>query len=111
MRLRKVGCLTASLNPTQKALLPALARAKLRAQAVNCLSNVKQITLAESMYVSDTGGFISYSDPSLPNTLWMGTLINYYAKVDTVRQCPSTKSPSPLPAANTAGFCDTSWTW
>ncbi|HLX68007.1 MAG TPA: prepilin-type N-terminal cleavage/methylation domain-containing protein [Verrucomicrobiae bacterium] len=92
-------------------LLPALARAKSRAQEINCLSNVKQITLSESMYVSDTGGFLSYSDPSLPGTLWMGTLINYYAKVDTVRQCPSTKTPNPVPTVNTAGFCDTTWAW
>ena len=92
-------------------LLPALARAKLRAQEVQCLSNAKQITMAGLMYVSDTGGFISYSDPTLPNTLWMGTLINNYAKVDAVRLCPSTKEITPLPTVNTAGNCETAWAW
>jgi prepilin-type N-terminal cleavage/methylation domain-containing protein len=92
-------------------LLPALARAKSRAQEVQCLNNVKQITMAGIMYVSDTGGFIAYSDPTLPNTLWMGTLINNYAKVDAVRLCPATKEPFPLPTANTAGNCETAWAW
>jgi prepilin-type N-terminal cleavage/methylation domain-containing protein len=93
-------------------LLPALARAKSKAQQINCLSNVKQITLAANMYVGDTGGFIGYSDPTLPNTLWMGTLINYYTKVDSVRLCPSTKLPSAnVMQVNTAGNCETAWVW
>ena len=93
-------------------LLPALARAKVRAQEVRCLSNVRQITTAGLMYVSDTSGFIAYSDPTLPNTLWMGTLINNYAKVDAVRVCPSTNDrPAPLPTQNTAGNCETTWVW
>jgi prepilin-type N-terminal cleavage/methylation domain-containing protein/prepilin-type processing-associated H-X9-DG protein len=92
-------------------LLPALAKAKSRAQQIRCVSNVKQISLAGIMYVSDTGGFIGYSDPTLPGTLWMGTLINSYSKVDAVRLCPSTKEPAPLPAASAAGNCETAWAW
>ncbi len=95
-------------------LLPVLARAKMKAQQVNCLSNAKQLTLAGALYVNDTGGFVSYSDPSLPNTLWMGTLVNLYAKVDAVRRCPSTKLPSPIPAVgsgSSAGNCETAWIW
>jgi prepilin-type N-terminal cleavage/methylation domain-containing protein len=95
-------------------LLPVLGRAKMKAQQINCISNVKQLTMAGVMYVSDTGGFVSYSDPALPNTLWMGTLINLYAKVDAVRRCPSTKVPAPLPALGTgssAGNCETAWIW
>jgi len=92
-------------------LLPALAKAKVRALQIRCVNNVRQLTLASSMYVTDTGGFIGYSDPLLPNTLWMGTLINSYAKADLVRLCPSTKEPQPLPTGNTAGNCETSWVW
>jgi prepilin-type N-terminal cleavage/methylation domain-containing protein len=92
-------------------LLPALSRARMRAQAIRCVSNVRQITLAGIMYANDTGGFVSYSDQTLPDTLWMGTLINLYAKVDAVRLCPSTREPSPLPTANTAGNCETAWAW
>jgi prepilin-type N-terminal cleavage/methylation domain-containing protein len=92
-------------------LLPVLTRAKMRAQQARCVSNLKQVTLAGTMYVSDTGGFIGYSDPTLPNTLWMGTLINYYASVDAVRLCPVTTEPAPLPTKSTAGNCATAWAW
>ena len=37
-------------------LLPALARAKEKAKAINCLSNQKQVSLAAKMYVDDSRG-------------------------------------------------------
>jgi prepilin-type N-terminal cleavage/methylation domain-containing protein len=52
-------------------LLPALSKAKMRAQQLKCISNLKQLTLSGIMYVNDTGGFIGYSDPNLPGSLWM----------------------------------------
>jgi prepilin-type N-terminal cleavage/methylation domain-containing protein/prepilin-type processing-associated H-X9-DG protein len=39
-------------------LLPALAKAKLKAQTANCLSNQKQLALAWTMYVDDSAGYI-----------------------------------------------------
>jgi len=45
-------------------LLPALARAKLKAQSITCVSNQKQLSLAWIMYASD------YSDTMVPN--WLG---------------------------------------
>ncbi|HEX4265403.1 MAG TPA: prepilin-type N-terminal cleavage/methylation domain-containing protein [Verrucomicrobiae bacterium] len=92
-------------------LLPALAKAKSRAQQISCVNNLKQITTAGIMYVSDTSGFIGYSDPNLPGTLWMGTLINFYTKVDAVRLCPSTREYSPLPTGSTNGSCSIAWSW
>jgi len=92
-------------------LLPALSRAKMKAQQLKCLSNLKQLGLSGIMYANDTGGFIGSSDPYLPNTLWMGTLINAYSKVDSIRLCPMTKEPTPLPAASTAGNCESAWAW
>ncbi|TAK99263.1 MAG: prepilin-type N-terminal cleavage/methylation domain-containing protein, partial [Verrucomicrobia bacterium] len=94
-------------------LLPALSRAKAKAQEINCISNLKQLGLATSMYVGDTGSFLNYSDPSLPGTLWMGTLINYYAKVDSVRVCPSTKvrPPTGVGSGSTVGNCEYAWVW
>lgn len=92
-------------------LLPALSKAKMRAKELNCVANLKQLTLSGIMYSTDTHGFIGYSDPTLPGTLWMGTLINLYAKVDAVRLCPSTKEPTPLTAASSVGNCGTAWAW
>ena len=39
-------------------LLPALTRAKLKAQGVSCMSNVKQLTLAWQMYPDDNNGML-----------------------------------------------------
>src|ERR1041385_1123379 len=70
-------------------LLPALSRAKAKAQSINCINNVKQLVMAGFMYMSDTDKNFSYKDPANPNSLWMGTLLNYYAKVNKVRLCPT----------------------
>ena len=89
-------------------LLPALSKAKARAQQIKCVSNLKQLTLSGIMYASDTGSLIGYS--TLGVSLWMGTLADTYSKVDAVRLCPATKDfTPPLPAGNKAGFCDAAW--
>jgi len=46
-------------------LLPALSRAKSKAQAINCVSNLRQLALAWTMYFNDNG------DRLIPN--WLGT--------------------------------------
>jgi len=45
-------------------LLPALARAKSKAQDIQCLNNCKQIVLSLTMYVSDSSGTLIYYDPT-----------------------------------------------
>src|SRR5258706_7467923 len=93
-------------------LLPALARAKAKAQQISCLNNAKQLTLATYMYASETGSFIAYTNGNLVGaSIWMGTLISYYAKADKVKLCPAAPTKDPVPTANTAGTCDTAWTW
>lgn len=94
-------------------LLPVLAAAKVHAQAVQCASNLRQLSVAGIMYVDDTSGFVGYSDPTLPSTLWMGTLADLYAQVDAVRVCPTTLEPQNYAkmTANTAGNIITTWVW
>src|SRR5947199_1576137 len=50
-------------------LLPALARAKKKAQQINCVSNFKQMGLALRMYADDNQEYLRpgiVTDPSLP---------------------------------------------
>lgn|ERR1041385_1007942 len=67
-------------------LLPALSKAKLKAQRINCASNLRQMSLAAVMYQTDTGTPIDYPDV---NSLWMKTLLDYQARVQLIRLCPS----------------------
>lgn len=51
-------------------LLPALAKAKQRALAMNCLSNLKQVGVSLQMYVDD-------NDQRLPGPVWAGASASY----------------------------------
>ena len=66
-------------------LLPALSSARQKSQQINCVSNLKQLTIAYYMYQQDYGKAVAYGDV---NDLWMKTLILYQAQVATVRLCP-----------------------
>ena len=93
-------------------LLPALAKAKEKAQAVNCVSNQKQISLAAMMYVDDSRGmfmplWVQPGNPVFPpwtydsgsfivqnanGLFWEDTLrLGGYAKNSYVFDCPSTR--------------------
>jgi prepilin-type N-terminal cleavage/methylation domain-containing protein/prepilin-type processing-associated H-X9-DG protein len=89
-------------------LLPALAAAKLRAQRINCVSNLKQMGLSAIMYQNDNGP-INYSGVS---TLWMVALIEYQSQVKTIRLCPSANELV-NPTANTSNYGDAAhaWSW
>jgi prepilin-type N-terminal cleavage/methylation domain-containing protein len=92
-------------------LLPALSKAKVKAQQINCVSNLKQMVLAGVMYLNDTGKNFSYSDP-VSGALWMGTLINYYGKSDKLRICPvAPDKGNPNNLVNPPGTADSAWHW
>src|SRR3954464_6523491 len=62
-------------------LLPALSRAKLRAQAVQCINNSKQLSLAWRMYADDNGDRIPFAyapDPG-PNApyAWVTGVLDF----------------------------------
>ena len=73
-------------------LLPALSRAKAKAQAINCVNNLKQISLANYMYFSDAGKPVNYDQ--WPD-LWMLRLEKQYSAISKVRICPTAKERTP----------------
>jgi prepilin-type N-terminal cleavage/methylation domain-containing protein len=86
-------------------LLPALSKAKQKAQEIKCLSNLRQMALAAIMYQQDTGKPIDYTTV---DTLWMKTLIDYQAKVTAIRLCPTASSTNRV---NGQGDATHPWSW
>lgn len=81
-------------------LLPVLAAAKSKAQQTYCVNNVKQLVLADIMYVGDNGQFIQPSAANTGNYLgkngeWMGSLIDYFARATNMMLCPSARANLP----------------
>ena len=85
-------------------LLPALSRAKTKALSLQCINNLKQIVLANFMYVNDNGNTIPYQ---IGNNLWMRSLVDNYAQVRKVRLCPA----APYNAKMPYGTATTAWVW
>jgi prepilin-type N-terminal cleavage/methylation domain-containing protein/prepilin-type processing-associated H-X9-DG protein len=55
-------------------LLPALNRAKARAQSTQCLNQLKQIGLATLLYAQDSEGKVQIDAPLQPGVTWAGIL-------------------------------------
>ena len=53
-------------------LLPVLARAKSKAQGINCLGNLKQLQVCWQMYADDNGGLLPPQNPGLVGTDLVG---------------------------------------
>jgi prepilin-type N-terminal cleavage/methylation domain-containing protein/prepilin-type processing-associated H-X9-DG protein len=87
-------------------LLPALSKAKKKAQDISCLNNIKQLAIAETLYLTDHQKTFPY--PSLAK-LWLDVLFDDMGKSDKLRLCPATQNP-PLPRAG-AGTYNTTWYW
>jgi len=95
-------------------LLPALSSAKLRAQEVNCISNVKQLTLANIMYVGDNKvwvGPMNTNNPSLSQGDWMGAMLSYYGNTTNLLFCPAAPDKGNPTGANANGTADSAWHW
>jgi prepilin-type N-terminal cleavage/methylation domain-containing protein len=99
-------------------LLPALSSAKLRAQRINCVSNIKQLTLAGLMYENDISSLLPYypdtgsTDSSqITGNLWLGLLLQNYGQVNQIRICPAAPAPIVTNTVNTAGAANLAWTW
>jgi prepilin-type N-terminal cleavage/methylation domain-containing protein/prepilin-type processing-associated H-X9-DG protein len=86
-------------------LLPALSRAKIKAKEAACRNNLRQLGLAEQLYLTDSGGnMFQYSAAT-----YLPTLRPVYANVDGVMVCPMTTVQNPQPGGNTAGDYKTAW--
>src|ERR1700744_673929 len=71
-------------------LLPALASAKRKAQAIGCVNNVKQLTLANTMYNNDYGHGVPDAAPSGSTGSWFINILDYYAKATNALVDPAT---------------------
>jgi prepilin-type N-terminal cleavage/methylation domain-containing protein/prepilin-type processing-associated H-X9-DG protein len=93
-------------------LLPALARAKTKAQQIKCTSNLKQMQLALFMYMNEQGKTLPYTQE---RDLWMSILGREHANVHQVRYCPSAPEPRKRIARHTLnpnyGTADETWIW
>jgi prepilin-type N-terminal cleavage/methylation domain-containing protein/prepilin-type processing-associated H-X9-DG protein len=74
-------------------LLPALSKAKERAQTARCANNLKQISYAMHMYGDDASGLLPSANGVVPwastNPVpWSKPLVDYY-QTTNVLQCPS----------------------
>lgn len=72
-------------------LLPALAKAKGKAQQVYCLNNLKQISLGNQLYIDDNNNWFPPIQENLPagfETTWRSYLFNFVGKNGHVYDCP-----------------------
>jgi prepilin-type N-terminal cleavage/methylation domain-containing protein len=93
-------------------LLPALSRAKSKAQQIKCTGNLKQLVLAHQMYMGDYTRSVPYD---LGASLWLAKLMDYQGQVHLIRYCPSAPEPrkriSRNPANPDYGTSDETWIW
>ncbi len=74
-------------------LLPALSRAKQKARAIHCTSNLKQWGVIWYTYTDDyNGSFSEGDDVTWERGEWMYTLRRYYSKKPQLLLCPITNN-------------------
>jgi prepilin-type N-terminal cleavage/methylation domain-containing protein/prepilin-type processing-associated H-X9-DG protein len=71
-------------------LMPALAGAKRKARAIQCLNNERQLNLGLGMYAEDHDDY--YPPRREPTNAWPWTLLPYYSD-PTVVTCPADRFP------------------
>jgi prepilin-type N-terminal cleavage/methylation domain-containing protein len=94
-------------------LLPALASAKLRAHQIRCVSNLKQLSLANVMYVGEQKHYVGPLDPNPASSQgdWMGAMLAYYGNATNVLFCPVAPDTGNPSGGNTFGKADSAWHW
>jgi prepilin-type N-terminal cleavage/methylation domain-containing protein len=94
-------------------LLTSLSSAKLRAKQIDCVSNIREMSLASTMYTHDSHGNTLPYDIHGEGLLWMGRLIDYQSKVDAVRLCPVATEITGTDTSQVVqwGTADKAWAW
>jgi prepilin-type N-terminal cleavage/methylation domain-containing protein/prepilin-type processing-associated H-X9-DG protein len=94
-------------------LLPALAKAKVRAQQIKCVNNAKQLTLSVFMYLQDSGRALTYngSSGSGDGNLWVTVLATNYSAVNQARYCPTAPEKLKKRRHDSSGSLDEAWRW
>jgi prepilin-type N-terminal cleavage/methylation domain-containing protein/prepilin-type processing-associated H-X9-DG protein len=88
-------------------LLPALSKAKQKANTVTCLNNLRQVGLFTQLYVSDSQDIFPPHRQFLDNNVndWWGELVvPYGGGKSNLFQCPTLRTPQKLPNGQT-------WNW
>ena len=92
-------------------LLPALSRAKAKAQKISCLNNVKQLGLGLQMYVNDNNEFTPQHVGDVYNftintSNYLGAITPYAGSPNTkLWSCPTAKVVPGIPAeTNVTGY-------
>jgi prepilin-type N-terminal cleavage/methylation domain-containing protein len=73
-------------------LLPSLSQAKAKGQSISCLNNLKQLTLAVQMYVSDNQDWYPPIQAMVTSSIessWRSYLYEYVGKSAKLYDCPS----------------------
>jgi len=76
-------------------LLPALSKAKGKAQQISCLNNIKQLGLATQLYVEDSNQWMPPIQDRMPagfETSWRSYIFTYAGKNAHVYDCPVEKA-------------------
>jgi prepilin-type N-terminal cleavage/methylation domain-containing protein/prepilin-type processing-associated H-X9-DG protein len=74
-------------------LLPTLSRAQAAARNISCLSNLRQMGFAFTMYQNDSRQKSFFYRADYP-TFWMSVLLKYQGKSIRIRRCPETTDAS-----------------
>jgi len=73
----------------------------LRAKKIQCVNNIRQMTLAGFMYCTDHGTMISYNGQNANgNQEWQQFLLPQYGLNTNVQLCPVSSVPKPATVAN-----------
>jgi prepilin-type N-terminal cleavage/methylation domain-containing protein/prepilin-type processing-associated H-X9-DG protein len=85
-------------------LLPAIGKARASGDRAKCLSNLRQLGIAQAAYAAANRNLLFYAGDGTEQGSWIGRL-QQYAGGKLVRRCPSDASPfydTPLPGSTSA---------